>query len=102
MKFFGGAKNPMHEPYQTYDKSNSRSHYFYIVVQIPLEEKSASIAKVTRNDKFYLKAIEVNNNLKNSCIKGKILFNDVVSILDFIETLKVCIFTLKEILRWQM
>ena len=75
----------MHEPYQTYDKSNSRSHYFYIVVQIPLKEKPASIAKVTRNDKFNLKDVEVNNNLKDSCIKGKILFNDVASILDLLK-----------------
>ena len=40
------SKIPMHDPYKTYDKLNSRSHNFYIVVQILSEEKPESIAKI--------------------------------------------------------
>ena len=37
----------MYELYKTYDELNSRLHYFYIVVQTPLEEKPEPIAKIT-------------------------------------------------------
>lgn len=46
VKTFGCSKIPMHDPYKTYDKLNSRSHNLYIVVQILSEEKPESIAKI--------------------------------------------------------